>query len=142
MVSPLYIYDIFNYIINGWRGKMKKNDFFLILLVVGVAGIWVGFNHFNKPNKEDRVVIYLDNEIYKEIPIDETKELTIKTKNGYNKVKVHDRGVEVIEASCPDEVCVKTGHIKKSNQSIVCIPNKVSIKIVSNEKNDIDTIAN
>ncbi|GAA0862426.1 NusG domain II-containing protein [Paraclostridium tenue] len=121
---------------------MKKNDFFLILLVLVVIVAALAFNYFKQSSEGDKVVIYLDNKVYKEIPINKKEELTIKTENGYNKIKVHDGGVEVSEASCPDDICVKTGFIKKSNKSIVCIPNKVSIKIVSNEKNDIDIIAN
>lgn len=35
-----------------------------------------------------------------------------------------------------DKVCVHTGFINKPSQSIVCIPNRVSIKINTNEKND------
>lgn len=121
---------------------MKKNDFFLILLLIVVIGGGLVFNHFRQSYKGDKVVIYVDKEVYKEVPLSKNEEFTIKTPKGYNNVKVHDGGVEVVEASCPDDVCVKTGFITKSNQSIVCIPNKVSIKIVSNEKNDIDIISN
>ncbi|MGO0916151.1 NusG domain II-containing protein, partial [Clostridioides difficile] len=42
--------------------------------------------------------------------------------------KIHDKGVEIVDASCPDKVCVHTGFINKPSQSIVCIPNRVSIK--------------
>ncbi|MGL5755199.1 MAG: NusG domain II-containing protein [Paraclostridium sp.] len=121
---------------------MKKNDFFLILSIIVVVCAFLVFNHFKESGKADKVVIYVDNKVYKEVPLDKNEELTIKTENGYNKVKIHDKGVEVTQASCPDEVCVKTGFINKSNKSIVCIPNKVSIKIISDEKNDIDIISN
>ena len=48
-------------------------------------------------------------------------------------VKIHDHGVEIDEASCPDKVCVHEGFITKPSESIVCLPNKVHIKIVSNQ---------
>ena len=121
---------------------MKKNDFFLILLVLIIIVGWMSFNFLKNQDKCEKIVIYLDNKVYKEIPIDATENLTIKTDSGFNNIKIHDRGVEVIDASCPDKVCVKTGFIDKSNKNIVCIPNKISIKIISDEKNDIDIIAN
>ncbi|OSB10169.1 hypothetical protein B2H97_09370 [Paraclostridium bifermentans] len=121
---------------------MKKNDFFLILSVLIIIGVWISFSFFKNQDKGEKIVIYLDNKVYKEIPIDATEDINIKTDSGFNKIKIHDKGVEVVDASCPDKVCVKTGFIDKSNKNIVCIPNKVSIKIISNEKNDIDTIAN
>ncbi|WP_250673112.1 NusG domain II-containing protein [Paraclostridium ghonii] len=121
---------------------MKKNDFFLLLSILIIIGMWMGFNFLKGLDEGEKIIIYLDNKVYKEVSIDDTEEIIIKTDSGFNKIKIHDRGVEVIDASCPDKVCVKTGFIDKSNKNIVCIPNKVSIKIMSNEKNDIDTIAN
>lgn len=121
---------------------MKKNDFFLVLSVLIIIGVWMSFDFFKGQGKGEKIAIYLGNKVYKEVPINATEEITIKIDNGFNKIKIHDRGVEVVDASCPDKVCVKTGFIDKSNKNIVCIPNKVSIKIISNENNDIDTIAN
>ena len=87
------------------------------------------------------VEVYKDNELYKKIPLGEEAEFTIKDGEHINKVKVHDNGVEVIEANCPDKVCVKTGFITKPSQSIVCIPNKLNIKIVdSNSDDSIDAV--
>ena len=42
---------------------MKKNDFFLILVIAIVVGLFFTFNHF-KNNKGDKVVIYVDNKVY------------------------------------------------------------------------------
>lgn len=35
------------------------------------------------------------------------------------------QGIEIVEAQCPDQICVRTGFIRKAGQSIVCIPNEV-----------------
>lgn len=121
---------------------MKKKDFILITIVLIVIVGFLGYTKFKDMNQEvSTVQVYKDNELYREIPLDSEEEFTIKDGNHINKVRVHDRGVEVVEANCPDKVCVKTGFITKPSQNIVCIPNKISIKIVDKNADDkIDAI--
>ena len=47
--------------------------------------------------------------------------------------------VKVSDATCPDHVCIKTGEIHRAGQSIVCVPNKVSIKITG--EGEFDALA-
>lgn len=121
---------------------MKKKDFILITVILIAIAALFGYTKFKDANEEAAVVaVYKDNELYKEIPLDEEVEFTIKDREHMNKVKVHDNGVEVTEANCPDKVCVKTGFITKPSQSIVCIPNKLNIKIIDNNSSDeIDAV--
>ena len=39
-------------------------------------------------------------------------------------------------ADCPDGVCKSTGRIKYNGQSIICLPNRVSVMIESGEMGD------
>lgn len=121
---------------------MKKKDFILIAVILIAIAALFGYTKFKDANEEAAVVaVYKDNELYKEIQLDEEVEFTIKDREHINKVKVHDNGVEVTEANCPDKVCVKTGFITKPSQSIVCIPNKLNIKIIDNNSSDeIDAV--
>ena len=70
------------------------------------------------------------------------KEYTISDDNHINKIKIADGKVWVTEASCPDKLCVKQGKIDKDGQSIICLPNKVVVKIVSDKTNDVDAVVN
>lgn len=38
------------------------------------------------------------------------------------------------EASCPDQVCVRTGRLSKSGQGAVCLPAKVTIQVTGPER--------
>ena len=42
---------------------------------------------------------------------------------------VKDGKVSVTEADCPDKVCVNTGEISKSGDTIVCLPHKLVVEI-------------
>ena len=58
----------------------------------------------------------------------------VNGENGaYNTVLVQQGHVRMLEASCPDQVCVNQGWISDSTLPIVCLPNKVIIEIVGEE---------
>ncbi|HDJ1464554.1 TPA: NusG domain II-containing protein [Clostridioides difficile] len=115
---------------------MKKKDILLILGILVVITACYGIINVINSKNAGNIEIYVDNKLYKTVSIDAKEEFKIENRGGYNIVKIHDKGVEIVDASCPDKVCVHTGFINKPSQSIVCIPNRVSIKINTNEKND------
>ena len=51
----------------------------------------------------------------------------------WNSIVAEQGRIRVIEASCPDQVCVNQGWISDSTLPIVCLPNKVIIEIVGEE---------
>ena len=59
--------------------------------------------------------------------------------NGGCVVSVTSDGVYVKKADCPDKLCVKQGKITKSGQSIICLPNRVSVYLTG-EKAEVDAV--
>ncbi len=43
----------------------------------------------------------------------------------------------ISETDCPDKLCLNAGKIKNVGQSIICLPNKVTIQIVGDDGYDI-----
>lgn len=54
------------------------------------------------------------------------------------------QGIEIAKANCPDQICVRTGFIRKAGQSVVCVPNEVILSLQSADQNieeeDVDAI--
>lgn len=124
---------------------MKKRDFILIFSVLLITAVTFGINYVVNMKNGNNIEIYVDNKLYKTYSIDDEEEIRIENKGEYNIVKIHDNGVEITQASCPDKVCVHAGFIKKPSQSIVCLPNKVHIKISTKNhvnENEEDIISN
>ncbi len=57
----------------------------------------------------------------------------VNGESAYNTVLVQQGHVRMMEASCPDQVCVNQGWISDSTLPIVCLPNKVIVEIVGEE---------
>ncbi len=64
----------------------------------------------------------------------------VKLKNATAEIK--NNKVRIKESSCNHKICIHTGWIDKPYQQIICIPNKVYIRILSKETKDkVDSVS-
>ncbi|WP_129723619.1 NusG domain II-containing protein [Xylanivirga thermophila] len=114
----------------------------LLFILIGIFGAkWLARGEY-----ERQVIVEVDGRIIEKIPMSVDtigKEFTIETGNGgYNVIRIDDKGVSIIDANCPDKICIHEGWIQDPGQVIVCLPHKMVVKIegtnVSN--NGVDDI--
>ena len=118
---------------------MKKNDLILIVAILLVAGsIYLCNTIFSKKGNE-YVVVSVDGKEYGKYKLDTEQKISI---NNTNTLVIKNGKVDMIEADCPDKLCVHQKPISMDNESIICLPNKVVVEIVSETKNTIDSVAN
>ena len=48
--------------------------------------------------------------------------------------EVNNGKIRLIKASCPDKICERTGYIGSSGQSIICVPNKITVSVVGSDE--------
>ena len=121
---------------------MKKGDFFLIILYISLSLILM-YNIISSQNSaisETKVIAKLDGEIIFEepLPVDSTKTIPIETEHGLNILEISAYEVNIIEADCPDQLCVHQKIISKPGQILVCLPNHLTIEIVGDRAEEID----
>ena len=80
-------------------------------------------------------------EFYGSYPLDKDDEINISHNGHLNKVIIKDGQVQMAEASCHNQLCVNQGIISKTNQQIICLPNRVVVRIVSAQGGDVDVIS-
>lgn len=124
---------------------MKKGDKIVILLIVIFAiGLFVITNKRNIENKRDQekyLVITVDGKEYKKSKLDDLKdqEIEIKTKYGKNIIKIENKKVNIIYSDCLDKLCVEMKSIEKSGDSLICLPNRLTVSIES-KVNEVDVV--
>lgn len=126
---------------------MKKFDKILILILLIIAatsGLIIKYNSSKKYDKK-YAEIKVKGEIYKEVILDKSKPketMTIKTDLGENVIEMANGGIRVVDADCPDRLCVKDGYKYNPGEVIVCLPHQVVIEIKGeNNKSDVDIIS-
>lgn len=58
---------------------------------------------------------------------------------GTNKLIVKDGKAEMVDADCPDKLCVKQGRIHRNGETITCLPNKLTVTVYD-EEGEVDLV--
>lgn len=115
--------------------KPRAGDFFIAALIILSAAAILIYPYIKKQPAASRVEITRAGGEVLTFSCADERELSI---DGC-EIKIADGGVEVKAADCPDQVCVNTGKITRRGQSIICVPNRVSIQITG--EGDYDVLA-
>ena len=118
-----------------------KHDLILLTMFILIAAILVFIINRTDEIKGDYVLITFNNSEYARIPLDKDTVLSIDSDKGKNTVVVSDKEVYVESADCPDQICVDHAHIMYEGETIVCLPHRLIIKIVSEEGSETDAIS-
>ena len=69
-------------------------------------------------------------------PLSTDAEISIN--GGTNILKIEGGKAYITSADCPDHTCMNTGKISRVGQSIICLPNKVTVTVIGNTPPDVD----
>ena len=118
---------------------MKKNDWILVAVILVLAGI--GFLIYTNLGRQTAgiVKVTVDGELFGTYSLEKEQKIKI---NNSNQLYIKDGQADMIEANCPDQICVDHKEISKNKETIVGLPNKVIIEIVGGEHVEIDAVAN
>jgi len=120
---------------------MKKFDLIVAVIIIAAAAA-LYFGGILAPKGEGAVaVIYVDGAEYKRLPLDTDTEVTVDTEYGENIIAIEDGFADCIDADCKDRLCVNQKKINRVNQTIVCLPHKLVVKIEGAEVSKIDSIS-
>ena len=84
------------------------------------------------------VKVYYKGQLVKTVPFDGSAYPILK----YNGVTIYieEGKAYVYESTCKNQYCVKHAPISKSGESIVCLPNQVTVVIYGGEKSEVDEV--
>ena len=60
---------------------------------------------------------------------------------GTNILTVKDGAAYISYSDCPDHTCENTGKVRYVGQTIVCLPNKLSVTVVGEADNSVDFVS-
>ena len=121
---------------------MKSNKFWLavlgiVVIVSAVSALLIG----QAPATHARV--YRDNALIDEFELSAVSEpffIAIGGDRGFNEVEVERGRIRMFSADCPDGLCVRQGWISDGLMPIVCLPNRIIIRLDSGSSSNVDAI--
>ena len=102
----------------------KKEVLFIAGILVFALALW-GFLTVLRRGDYGSVRITVNGEEYGTYSLAENQKISI---NDTNLCEIKDGKVKMIEADCPDHLCMKQPAVGSSGGTIVCLPNKVVIE--------------
>ena len=72
--------------------------------------------------------------------VTEPYEFTLTDERGSNVIRVEPGRIAVIDADCPDRICVEAGWLSDSASPIVCLPHRLVIRIEKNAAAEGDPV--
>jgi len=115
----------------------KKAD---ILILIAALVMAVGIiTYFARTEAEGSTAIILrDGKEIMRIDLSAVGEKEYTVEGDYiNHILVKDGSISVIESTCPGGVCVSSGSISEAGKSIVCLPNRMEIRITGSDEVDV-----
>ena len=130
---------------------IRKADIilFIVLVIIGLAASAALTLSHGEAGSGAKVIIESGGDLYARYPLAEDRTIIVPAPKQtavdapsadpgdtpsaqydyYNVVVISGGTVSVTEASCKNQVCVKHGAISRPGESIVCLPNRLVVRI-------------
>ena len=82
------------------------------------------------------VVVSIDGGVVCRYSLSEDGEFLLN--GGTNTLVISGGKAYISQADCPDGLCVSQGKISRTGQTVVCLPNRVMLRIVGAEDADVE----
>lgn len=110
------------------KGLFKKGDIILLVVVVLLVALTI---YFALKTDADEADVYVEGNLVYKLDLD--NDATVDVLDGKVQIKIQDGKAFVAKSDCKNQLCVHAQPIGKEGGVIVCLPNKVVVKVVAKE---------
>ena len=123
--------------------KIKKKELLFFLIVIAAALIWWAVMSANRASVDHGSVrITVAGEEYGVYSLGKDQKIKI---NDHNTCRIKNGKAKMIEANCPDHLCIHQEAIDERGGFIICLPNQVVIEAIPSENaqetNGLDAVS-
>ena len=120
------------------KKKSLRYDIILISTLLCLALIF-GAIYLLTRKEGSFVCVEIDGVEVAQYPLDRDAEYVLN--NGTNILKIESGEAYLIYADCPDKTCVRKGKIRYVGESIICLPNRITVIIRGNSDGGVDLVS-
>ena len=111
--------------------KKRLADLGIILGLLILAGV-LFFLYFNKGEEGAGVIVRVDGVEIARYSLSDSGRYELN--GGTNILVIEDRAAYMLEADCPDHICVSQGKVRYAGQCITCLPNKLTVTVYGTDE--------
>lgn len=123
---------------DGLRLSFRRGDLLAMALVlVLAAGLSLLFWSRALAAEQVVVQIYQDGELVREVSLEQDQTFTLSG-DYHNTVTIENGRIAVTHSDCPGGDCVRSGWIGSAGQAVICLPNRVELRVVGAGGDGVD----
>jgi hypothetical protein len=111
---------------------MTRGDKLLVAAVLAAAVLAAAHFWFRPADPSGQAVISVGSRVVRTValrPGGESTTFPVAGELGTTLVEVAGNRVRILDAPCPNHVCMKQGWITRAGASIICMPGKIVVRI-------------
>ena len=130
---------------NNSQYKLCKNDI-ILAAVLAAAAVALAVIFFLIPEEKQGniAVVTIEGMEYGRYSLSKDQTVEISNEKGHNTLIIKDSKAYMEEADCPDGYCIYRGNISTVGETIVCLPHRLVVEIISGDddaQEEFDVIA-
>lgn len=114
------------------RLSFRRGDWIAIALVALLAAGTAAAFIMPDSGENAMLQIYHDGRMIQELPLDTDADFEIHGQYA-NQISIRDGRAAITDSDCPGQDCMHSGWIQNTGRSIVCLPNRVELRIIGIE---------
>lgn len=107
----------------------RRGDSWLVAAVLA-ASLLLAVYLWLSPRRGAAVEISVAGQVTETLPLNVDAQRLIAGEGGTNRLLIENGTARVVEADCPDILCVRHAPISRPGQSILCLPHRVAVTVV------------
>ncbi len=121
------------------RLRFRRGDLLALALVLALAAALAFALAVQAAPAAATVQIYLDGRLAAELPLNRD---TVYHADGryHNTITIRDGTVAVTASDCPGGDCTRSGAVSAAGRSIVCLPNRMELRLVGGASDGVDVV--
>lgn len=112
------------------RRQISRGDRILLLLAVVLLGLLYWY-FWGPGGMNAQAAIYVEGRFWSKVDLYQTQEIDIKGKLGVSRLRIEDGKIRFLNSPCPTKQCVHQGWIHLGGESVTCLPNAISVQVLS-----------
>ena len=124
---------------------MTRSDWILIVIVASISLLLLGLRWLPVTGDQTRARVELEGRIVQEINLQvvDGSVVTIPLKQGEARLEVKGGAVRLLpmpDSVCPRQICSHTGWIRRAGETLICVPNRLVIRLGGESDGKVDAV--
>lgn len=110
--------------------QLTRGDRVLLLVALLLLGtiFWL---YWGQGGLSAQAAIYVEGRFWSKVDLYHSQQLEINGKLGISRLQIEDGKIRFISSPCSTQVCVRHGWIHVGGESVTCLPNGISVQVLS-----------